>query len=108
MQVRDVDSRLVRPSTPQLPPAYPASTHHHPRAVYPPCNNHNTAGRGETGELGYGAGDGRYVAVACGGAGDEKVELKLGQSWWAHHLATAMMDGAAFSGGCAWLLALLQ
>jgi hypothetical protein len=48
------------------------------------------------------------VAVACGGAGDEKVELKLGQSWWAHHLATAMMDGAAFSGGCAWLLALLQ
>jgi hypothetical protein len=70
------------------------------------CNTHNTAGRGETGELGYGAGDGRYVAVACGGAGDEEVELKLGQSWWAHLLATAMMDGAAFSGGCAWLLAL--
>jgi hypothetical protein len=34
MQVRDVDSRLVRPSTPQLPPAYPPPAHHHFRAVY--------------------------------------------------------------------------
>jgi hypothetical protein len=105
MQVRivfaEVGIRLVLLWALQLPSAYPPPP---PPPQGGVCNIHSTNRSSETGELCYGAGDGRSVAVAYGGAGDEKVELKLGQSWWAHQKATAMMDGASSTGGCAWLL----